>query len=422
MNLFRSDNTDKNLSKTTCSFLFPAGERGVMGFENKQTNLKRFAHRKSVRTPSPKSMVVSRLQHWQFLFFWLTWFATVELVVIQASNSVFADPPRGPQLPVADSEAETEDQMKAYSEVIQHSEATIDMLPIPAGKFLMGSPESEVVRDQIEGPQHEVSVDPFWMGKYEITWDAYEVWMFDLDIQRRKIEKIDANDFELAAEEFQISQPTAPYTDMTFGMGRRGYPAICMTQLAARTFCQWLSAKTGRYYRLPTEAEWEYACRAGTDTACSHAEDELDDHAWYYENSDETYHKTGKKKPNPWGLYDMHGNVAEWVLDQFKPEFYGKNSDKVSTNPLAIPAKEYPRIVRGGSWDDDPEMLRSAARTLSTPDWKRQDPQFPKSIWYHTDAWHVGFRIVRPLREPSDEEKRDKWEKSAPVFDRKSGR
>jgi formylglycine-generating enzyme required for sulfatase activity len=199
-------------------------------------------------------------------------------------------------------------------------------------------------------------------------------------------------------------------------MGKPGYPAICMTQHACRTFCQWLTMKTGRYYRLPTEAEWEYACRAGTKTAYSFGDDpkQLGDYAWFTDNSDEKYHKVGKKKPNPWGLHDMHGNVAEWVLDAHDSKFYGLGGGKPVKDPLNIPLTEYGRVVRGGSWDADPEIARSAARVASHLDWKQQDPQLPQSIWYFTDALHVGFRVVRPLVEPSEAEKAAKWDKSEP--------
>ncbi len=323
-------------------------------------------------------------------------------------------------LEVKDSSAKTESEMKAYDELIEHTEVKISMLPIKGGEFTMGSPANEADRADDE-VQHKVKVDPFWMAKCEITWDAYECWMYDLDIQRRKAFKIKGNARDAAADEYQLSQPTTPYMNMDFGMGKKGYPAICMTQLSARTFCNWLSEKTGRYYRLPTEAEWEYACRAGTKTAYYWGDDvgEIDKHAWYYENSDEVYKKVGKLEPNPWGLHDMHGNVAEWVLDQYAP--YQTSSDPL-LNPVTVPKTIYPRVVRGGSYYDDPDLLRSAAREKSDKEWKQQDPQIPKSIWYHTDATFVGFRIVRPLKVPSDKEKKEKWEKHEPVQKRKEGR
>ena len=344
------------------------------------------------------------------------------LIAILADSGTAAD--QRPVLPNPDARAKVPAEMKPYTEVIEHTDATIDMVPIKGGEYVMGSPDTEAGREECEGPQHKVKVEPFWMGKYEITWDVYEVWMFDLDIQRRKLAHKEENARDKAANEYQLSQPTEPYTDMTFGMGKRGYPAICMTQFAARTFCQWLTAKTGRYYRLPTEAEWEYACRAGTTSAYSFGDDpdKLDDYGWDYDNSDEAYHKIGQKKPNPWGLYDMHGNVAEWVLDQFIPDYYKQFAGKVAVAPLAIPTTQFPRVVRGGSWDDDPERLRSAARGKSDPSWQEQDPQIPKSIWYHTDALQVGFRVIRPLVEPSEAEKKAKWDKAEPVYDRKQGR
>lgn len=327
-------------------------------------------------------------------------------------------------LQVPSAEAKLQEEMKQYDEVIEHTDVKIRMAPIPAGKFSMGSPENEADRNEDEGPRHRVKIDPFWMAECEIRWDAFEIWMYDLDIHRRKTEKKEPNARDQAADEYQLTQPTVPYMNMDFGMGKRGYPAICMTQLAARTFCKWLTQKTGRYYRLPTEAEWEYGCRAGTITAYSWGDDvdDIDDYAWYYDNADEQYQKVGKLKPNAWGLYDMHGNVAEWVLDQYDETFYATCEDKILYNPLLIPKTIYPRVVRGGSWYDDPHMLRSAARDKSSPAWKQQDPQLPKSIWYHTDAVFVGFRIVRPLHRPSEEEIRDKWDKSEPVQKRKEGR
>jgi len=336
---------------------------------------------------------------------------------LQPSFAEHPDP-----LPVADSNAASEAELKPYTELIEHSTAKIEMVPIPGGIFLMGSPESEEARNDDEGPQHKVSVDPFWMSKCEITWDAYEVWMDDADILRRKLTGKKPNTRDKLADEYQLTQPTEPYTDMTFGMGKSGYPAICMTQLAARTYCQWLTQKTGRYYRLPTEAEWEYACRAGTKTAYYFGDDasKLDEHAWYYDNSNEKYQKVGMKRPNPWGLHDMHGNVAEWVLDQYTTDFYSMSTKDMNRNPLAIPKTLYPRVVRGGSWDEDADRLRSAAREGSSEEWKEQDPQVPKSIWYHTDALGVGFRIIRPLTEPSEKEKAEKWDKAEPFQDRKA--
>jgi formylglycine-generating enzyme required for sulfatase activity len=313
--------------------------------------------------------------------------------------------------------AKDEASMKPYKEMVPGTESAFELVPIPAGKYLMGASKAEFARfhkdkdkdkdkDAVydEGPQHEIAIEPFWMGKYEVTWDEYELWSMGLDSQRRAITKAKGTSRDDLAD--AIARPTKPYTDMSFGMGKEGYPAICMTQIAAQSYCKWLSAKTGRYYRIPTEAEWEYACRAGTKTAYSFGDDpaKLGDYAWYFDNSGDKYHKIGQKKPNPWGLYDMHGNVAEWTLDQYVPDFYKQFAGKTTSNPWARPTTEYPRVVRGGSWDDDAAGLRSAARRGSNKDWKMQDPQIPQSIWYLTDANFVGFRVIRPLRVPSAEE------------------
>ena len=313
----------------------------------------------------------------------------------------------------ADGDAKSETEMKPYKQEIGNTTVEFEMVPIPGGEFLMGSPEDEADRGEGEGPQHKVKVDPFWMGKYEVTWDEYDVWSFNLDIQRRKLLGEAATDYDKVAD--AVTRPTKPYTDMTFNMGHDGYPAICMTHLAAKMYCIWLSEKTGRYYRLPTEAEWEYACRAGSATAYSFGDDpdKLDEYGWFFDNADDTYHKVGQKKPNAWGLYDMHGNVSEWTLDQYDENFYSTfPKGKAAIFPVNVPTRLYPRVVRGGSWDDDPDGLRSAVRIQSTNDWKIQDPQLPQSIWYHTDAKHVGFRIVRPLEQP-DKATREKLQLDA---------
>jgi formylglycine-generating enzyme required for sulfatase activity len=248
-----------------------------------------------------------------------------------------------------------------------------------------------------------VQIAPFWMGKFEVTWDEYDQFAFQLDIKKKKAAGVDLTKqvgTEQAAD--AVTRPTPPYADETFGFGRKGQPVICVTHHSAMEYCRWLSAKSGKTYRLPTEAEWEYACRAGTKTAYSFGDDAsaLGEYAWSVENAEKPQ-PVGKKKPNPWGLYDMHGNVSEWCLDHYVPDIYS-NFTKIEPvrGPVVLPsAKEYPYVARGGNWDDDAERLRSAARLASNPEWSVQDPQRPQSIWWHTDATFVGFRVVRPLQE-----------------------
>jgi len=254
------------------------------------------------------------------------------------------------------------------------------------------------------------------MGKYEVTWDQYLLYMYPDD--EKKLRDSHATPEEVNQLSDAVTRPSKPYVDMSFGMGKSaksggiGFPAIAMTQHGANKFCHWLSAKTGHFYRLPTEAEWEYACRAGTTTAYSFGDDvdKLPEYAWFFDNSNSKYQEVGKKKPNPWGLYDMHGNVTEWVLDQFDLDYYKVLAGKgVAVDPWNKSTKPYPHGVRGGSWDDDPHALRSAARRGSDRNWKMQDPQLPKSIWYLTDAQIVGFRVVRPLKVPPAEELLKYW-------------
>jgi formylglycine-generating enzyme required for sulfatase activity len=300
--------------------------------------------------------------------------------------------------------------VKAYKENITGTGIGFDMVPIAGGEFMMGSPDGEAGHQPDEGPQVKVKISPFWMGKLEVTWNEYELFMrpeIELDLRKKNPSEEYVNKLSDA-----ITRPTKPYVEMSFGMGKDGFPAISMTQHAANKYCQWLSARTGHFFRLPTEAEWEYACRAGTTTAYSFGDDEeqLADYAWYGKNSDWKYQKVGKKKANPWGLHDIHGNVVEWTLDQYDADWFKKNAGKTLEDPWNRALKAYPHSVRGGSWDDeDATRLRSAARRASDKAWKIQDPQLPKSIWYHTDAQFLGMRVVRPLKVPTPEEMQKYW-------------
>jgi len=297
--------------------------------------------------------------------------------------------------------------MKAYTNAIPGTQITYGMAPIPGGEFVMGSPDGEAGRQPDEGPPHKVKVSPFWMGVCEVTWNEYEVFMFP-DDEKKLRETTPTADYVNQVSD-AVTRPSKPYVEMSFGMGKNGFPAISMTQHAANKYCQWLSAKTGHFYRLPTEAEWEYACRAGASTAYAFGDDPkaLTEYAWLEQNSDFKYGKVGKKKPNPWGLFDIHGNVWEWCLDQYEPN-YAKFTP-FAQDPWTVATQTYPHAVRGGSFDDPAPKLRSASRRASTKDWKMRDPQLPKSIWWLTDAQTVGFRLVRPLNVPPPAELRKCW-------------
>jgi formylglycine-generating enzyme required for sulfatase activity len=311
---------------------------------------------------------------------------------------------------VANQKEKEASEMKPYTNTIPGTQVSYVMVPIPGGEFEMGSPDSEKGRKPDEGPQHKVKIEPFWMEQCEVTWNEYELFMYpDEERRTRATTPTDAAGDKLADV---VTHPSKPYVEMSFGMGKDGYPAIAMTQHAANKYCQWLSAKTGQFYRLPTEAEWEYACRAGTKTAYFFGDDpsKLGEYAWYEQNSDFKYQKVGRKKPNPWGLYDMCGNVVQWCLDQYDPDYYKRcSTTAVSVEPWDKATKPYPHSVRGGSWDDEAAACRSAARRGSDRSWKMQDPQLPKSVWYFSDAQWIGFRIIRPLKVPPPEVMQKYW-------------
>ncbi|MBI1344393.1 MAG: SUMF1/EgtB/PvdO family nonheme iron enzyme [Terrimonas sp.] len=280
-----------------------------------------------------------------------------------------------------------------YTLSIPGSGLQYKMIAVKGGLFTMGSPDDEKGRNNDEGPQRKFSISPFWMGAYEVTHDEFDVFYNDVTVSQNS--QTDA-----------ITRPSAQYVDLSWGMGKSGgYPVNSMQQKTALMYCRWLYRKTGIFYRLPTEAEWEYACRAGTRDAYYFGGDvhALDKYAWFRDNSQEAYHKTGQLLPNAWGFYDMLGNVAEWVLDQYDEKYYEQMKDMTS-DPLLEPTSRNPRLLKGGGYTDVATDLRCASRKPSLPKWNRRDPQIPKSSWWLTDAPFAGFRIIRPWQQPSGEE------------------
>jgi formylglycine-generating enzyme required for sulfatase activity len=335
--------------------------------------------------------------------------------------------------------------MVPYTEKIEGTDVTFEMIPIPGGEFMMGSPETEAERNDDEGPQVRVKVDPFWMAKHEVTWAEYKSFMAMYDAFK-KLQMLttnrgpakDANTNEpdwrvvelhawngKAEEDWEVDAVTAPTPlyDSTFTYGAGGdqpnLPAVTITPFAAKQYTKWLSGVTGSDYRLPSEAEWEYAARAGTTTAYSFGDDaeQLPEYAWFEDNSDFQSQPVGTKKPNPWGLYDMHGNVAEQTLDQYAPDTYAKLAKEGKTldarEIVQKPTKIYPRAIRGGSWYETAPAARSAARLKSEEqEWKLSDPNIPRSPWWYTEepAMAVGLRVIRPLKPLSDDDKKFVWE------------
>ncbi len=315
--------------------------------------------------------------------------------------------------------------MTPYIETIPGTEVTFRMIPIPGGTFRMGSPDAEAGRTADEGPTFEVTVEPFWMGQHEVTWGEYKQYMdaynLFLTMSAAHIRPIDDSN-----EADAVTSPTPLYdASVTYMNGEDDdLPAVTMTQFAARQYTKWLSGLTGRFHRIPAESEWEYACRAGADTPFSCGDGAtLDDVAWFADNSDDTPHPVGQKKPNAFGLYDMHGNVAEWVVDELFAGGYVKPAalPKPVTVTAAIqwPLRLYPRVLRGGAYYDDASDCRSASRKGSkdfigdddAPGWKYADQSRPISPWWYTEepSLGVGMRIMRPLVAPADIAARRRW-------------
>jgi len=279
-----------------------------------------------------------------------------------------------------------------YEQKLPVSNLRFAMVPIPAGQFKMGSIIASPKINTDETPQKEITLDAFWMSATEVTRDVFDVFLKDETTSQNS--DVDA-----------ITRPSPQYVDLTWGMGKEGgYPANSMSQYAALMFCKWLYKQTGIFYRLPTEAEWEYASRAGATTPYYFGTDPnlLTKYAWFQKNSTNKYQKVAQKLPNAWGLYDMLGNLMEWTTDHYLP---GRYASIELSNPMVAPTQGvYPKVLRGGSYLSDANTCRNGKRIKSDPIWNRRDPQIPKSKWWLTEATDVGIRLVRPFQQPTPEQ------------------
>jgi len=319
-------------------------------------------------------------------------------------------------------------EFKSYTEVIPGTEVAFEMVAIPAGTYLMGSPESEPYRRPDEGPAHEVTLSPFWIGETEVTWNEYKAY-FDRTSPSAGKDSISGDTTDIAGLD-AMTGPTPKYGSKDIGGWGAAYS---MTHYAAAEYCEWLSEVTGKKYRLPTEAEWEYCARSGTTTPYFFEgspakltgksiinrlfgmdDNIINRYVFFYRNSGGEVQNPYTNEANPWGLYNMLGNVKEFCLDYYAPDAYWRSYDDSSptfisgpvVGPVGPPSgKEH--VVRGGSYLSDPAGLRTAARGRTHHDqWLLTDPHTPKSKWWYSDCMEVGFRIVREYREANRPDQR----------------
>jgi formylglycine-generating enzyme required for sulfatase activity len=271
-----------------------------------------------------------------------------------------------------------------YTQTIPGSTVTFDLVAIPGGTLTLGSPTDEAGRSTNDLAPHKVTIQPFWMGRCEVTWAEFLPFVF---MDRKDVVR-DTDKLEGIVDKDGVSHPTKPYGSVYRERGQKGYPALGMGYPNAMEYCRWLSKKTGLRYRLPTEDEWEFACRAGATTAYFWGKDPAaaKDYGWFKDNSAdkqlqmETTHPVGTLKPNAWGLHDIVGNMTEWCIS---------------------PDKNAPHVARGGAFTEPVTSLRCASRIIENPDWNELDPQSPQSIWWLASADFIGFRVVRTFGEPN---------------------
>jgi len=299
-----------------------------------------------------------------------------------------------------------------FTEKIPNSSVSFNMVAIPGGKFKMGSPAGEPFRKEEEGPVHEVAISPFFMAEIEVSWDEYLAFYVQTAAEGRSTDTEGLRNKKSNGTD-AVTGATPPYgqPDQGWGLGQR--PAISFSYHAAETYCKWLSQVSGKTYRLPTEAEWEYACRGGTSTPYFFPGDPhkflktgimaklgkndtavINTYVTYKGNSPNKTQLPGRVRPNPFGLRNMAGNVAEFCSDWYQPDTYAKYPGGPLQDPKG-PAEGTEHVVRGGSFQSTADQVRSAARDHSRTDaWLKTDPQMPKSIWWYSDCFNVGFRVV----------------------------
>ena len=295
-----------------------------------------------------------------------------------------------------------------FAERIPDTSIEFELVAIPAGSFRLGSPGSEPMRNTNEGPAVKVNISKFWMGKTEVSWDEFFAFFAETnsqghasDVKSEEMEDVDA-----------ITGPTAPWGAPDQGWGKGSRPAITMTHHTAQVYCSWLSQKTGKKYRLPTEAEWEYACRGGKETpyffegspkdytkrgfmkSIFKPETEtISDYTVYFLNSEMKTQEPNFVKENPFGLLNMSGNVWEFCSDYYADDAFSQYGGDVANPTGPSDGTEY--VIRGGAYNSDAVEVRSASRDQTQTDrWLVTDPQMPKSIWWYSDSKNVGFRVV----------------------------
>jgi formylglycine-generating enzyme required for sulfatase activity/nitrate/TMAO reductase-like tetraheme cytochrome c subunit len=303
-----------------------------------------------------------------------------------------------------------------YTEFIPGTTVSFDMVAIPGGTFEMGSPESEPYHRADEGPIHGVTVSPFWMGRVEVTWDEFEAWYRATRAEGRT----DTRTTEVAGVD-ALTGATPPYVPPDQGWGKGDRPAITMTYFAAEQYTRWLSAVTGKRYRLPTEAEWEYAARAGATGPYFFEGDPrrlterrfrnrlfgrntavLDSFVVHVGNSSGRTKLPSEVAPNAFGLVNMLGNVREFCIDWYAPDTYRERAGGGAIVDPRGPVAGTEHVVRGGSFRSDPAGVRLATRDHTrTEQCLMTDPQAPKSRWWYSDCTDVGLRVVCEFEDAS---------------------